>query len=645
MFALTRLCEGLLVAHLFLAASFLAGAAAFPWFRTQRDEHGAVETMLRVVCTCGLGIAILGIALFLLAQLHAFTPPAFVATFVLIVVLGAVCSKESPLQTRYWSSRVQVLTDCADGTLLFMYYVMLLVAVPCVIPNVGGDPIQYHLAYAQDWVNAHGFVVDPFLRFPFYASYFNLFFAALLALQGWAFLNFLTWSTALLTGLGICAATFYILRPFAGRFTPVAAVSLACSVVLSPVFLHWTSTAYMDVQLGTMALLMTVCIELSLWHKQPAWLFVAAVIGGYLVGMKSAYLVLAPLLALSLFFAARGMKLDRRTLGLIFALFIVAAAPWYVRNIALAGDPIPPVVNIALHGNDGLTTKQDWDGIKVDLNSNKSAWGLLTLPARAFLRPLRSDFRDYGMSAIIFVLFVPGLMLFGSFCSGTKLDAAWAIPIFVLSGMIAYWLGTASHLRYGLSLYPLLALGCALCMVPFLRRFPRAAPLAAAFALLTTIPSYDGYLYYRELTFKNYRFLSVIYNDDGAYLRTHDPGYLEEEFVTAFYRAHHLRGRVYAIGGATPYFFRSHGIVSLGEWIGPTGYFRLYHAADLRKTAQFLAGLDVHAVLIEPGFAFGGIEVPIERQLLAAGFCKVDVPGGTYAFLVDGPCAQRPSPT
>lgn len=645
MFALTRLCEGLIVAHLFLAMAFLVGAAAFPWFEGERDELTAAQGMLRVACTCGLGISVAGVALFALAQLQIFTPYAFGATFVIILMGCGFYWKRSPLRVSYWTVRARVLWEALDGPALLLYYVMLLVAVPCVIPNVGGDPIQFHLAYAQDWANAHGFTVDPYLRFPFYASYFNLFFAALLELHGWAFVNFLTWSTALLTALGLGSACSHLLRASAGRWYPVIAVAITCAVVLSPVFLHWGVTAYMDVQLGAMALLMTLCIEISVWDADPRWLFAAAVLGGYLIGMKSAFILFVPILAFAFFMAARHLSLQRRAAVALFALFVAVSAPWFVRNLVMSGDPVPPVVNIALHGNDGLITKQDWDGIKVDLQSDRSALGVLALPVRAFVNPLTSSFRDYGSSAIILMLYVPSIVLFLMFCAGQKIEPAFSIPVLLLTSFIGYWVFTASHLRYGLSLFPLLGLGCGLCLALLLRRFPRAVPLAACLAILSVLPARDGYQFYLDTAHKNYRFLSILFDDEDVYLRLHDPGYAEEEFIAQYYREHHLNGKVYALGGATTYFFRSHKIESVGDWIGPSGYFRLYHAADQRRTAWFLRDLGVQAVLIEPGFAFGGLDVPLERQLTASGFCKVVIPESAYAFLVDGPCDRRASPT
>ena len=71
--------------------------------------------------------------------------------------------------------------------------------------------------------------------------------------------------------------------------------------------------------------------------------------------MKASFLVLVPVFGdRPRVGDGRDRNARRGAVAGILAVLCAVSAPWYVRNLVLAGDPIAPTLNIALYGSDGL---------------------------------------------------------------------------------------------------------------------------------------------------------------------------------------------------------------------------------------------------------------------------------------------------
>ncbi len=639
MFPFIRFAEGLCVAHFSLLASFLIGSVAIPWLKP-RDTLTAAGWMMRIVCACGMGYALIGISAFMLAELGVFNPAYLIGTCVILFLAGAMLWKEYPWTRSFWAERFGILRACWTFPLFIVYCVMVAVAIPAVLPNVGGDPIHYHLAYAQDWVASGSLVIDPFLRYPFWVSNFVLLYAIVLAFHGAAFINFLTWSLGLLSALGICAIADDALGARArgiSRFIPLL-VTLA--VILPPMYMRWVDSAYMDVPSGAFAQIFFTCIYIACAPRRGAWLFGAAITGAFLIGMKPSYVLLVPIFILGIISAGRHLQISGKMTVYAIVLLVTLASPWYLRNLVLAGDPVAPVLNVALYGNDGFTSGVEWQRVQSDLsNTPKLPWSLFSVPYRAFVAPNNRTFREYGVSALLLYLYVMLAYMLLTFGRKQTLNYRANLCALILAYLTAYWLLTSSILRYSLLFYPLLAICAALCIAHVLEHYPRAAIALTALSLLAIVPSPGSKAWYTERAVVYYRHLSETYTSDDTYLRLNDNGYAEERATAEILRRRGIQGVVYTLGGDTDYFFRQDHLVNAGDWIGPGGYFRLYGAIDAGEGAQFVRGLGASAVLIDPQFALGGLDKPFEVQLLRAGFCGVPLPQSRYKLLLT--CSPR----
>lgn len=644
MLALTHLVLGLAIAHVWLLTFFFIGSAAFPWCDSADARARAPRTMMRVACTCGLGAAIAALALFALGTVGWLTGAGVVAALAIAFLAACALRRSSPLRARFWKARFQALTHCWNVPLAVTWALLVLVATRAVIPEGTGysDAIYYHLAYAQDWANAGRLVVDPYMAFIFYANNFVLFYSAWMVTHAGAFVQFATWSFGLLGTLALYATIQDSATSDRARGWAVAIGLLTvAAVVLSPIFLDYSVLGYIDVPIGTTALLCVVALLLAVRESRTEWLFASAAIGGLLVGMKASFLVLAPVLLIALVWA--GWSLGARRAAMAAAVLLcVVASPWYLRNLVLAGDPIAPTLNIALYGKDGLWKTAEWNGLWNDMATAKSPRALLTLPARAYLRPGSPDFREYGASGLVLFLYVPALVVLAALALRRKVPPGLAVPIFVLTCFVLYWFVSTSLLRYALLFYPLLALCVAMLLVEWTQRMPAAAPAAVALAVVAALPPFtslspNGDFIQNDLLSDAHAFLH--YRGEQAFLEANDDGYADEQIASAWMRDHGYSGNVFVISdNAFDYYFRRNGVTSIGNWTGPAGWFRLLQAIDAGEAAEFLDDLDTRAVFFSPQQLLdAGIEHVLADQLTRAGYREVPLTrGSAYRFYVRG---------
>src|SRR6185312_3714066 len=292
--ALLHVVQGFAVAHVSLLLFFLIGSVAFPWCDKEVDFDNASRILVRVACTCGLGLSIVGLGMFAIGSLGWFNVPA--TTAMLVVLFGAGCAawRISPLRAGFWQARVRALTHCWSWPMLLVYAALLLIGVRATVPdaNVYSDAIYYHLAQSQWWANAGGLKVDPFLQYPFYANNFLMLYVLWMIYGVGAFSTYCTWLTGLLAALALYGAIDDYLPGVGRGVRTVIALLGVFSLIATAIFLDYAVLGYIDVQIGAIALLAVLAIQIAIRDCRPGWLFVAAVLAGFLAGMKASFFLL-----------------------------------------------------------------------------------------------------------------------------------------------------------------------------------------------------------------------------------------------------------------------------------------------------------------------------------------------------------------
>lgn len=639
MFAYTRLVEGLLVAHLLLAIAYLLGSNATAFER--RDPVSSADAMIRVVCTCALGFAFLGFGAFLIALVGLFYPIFAILMVAAIFAAGCLLTASSPFSRAYWERRWRPIAEAVDLPHVIVYFAMLVVAFPAVnLVNAGSDALAFHWAYAIDIVRAGGLVVDPYLREPFYAQNDLMPVALVMLFGGAVLMQFVMWSLGLLTALGVCAGV----RDGLGRgpWSATAGVLLALAAVYAPFYLRWMDSGFLDAALGFFALATILAIRRALRDDAGGlwWLAIGAVLAGFLIGSKTSFLPFVFVFGIALAAAARRIGCARGAIVGLLATLVVCSAPWYVRNTVLAGDPIAPWLNLKIHGSDGLVTADEWKGVADDLNTDKRPMTLLAVPFSAFMAPDTMEFREFATNALMLFLFVPSLVAFVLVVvMHRRLPPTIAYPIALLTVLIAYWLFSSSIVRYAMLFYPTLALCCGLTVAALRVPLSRYGPAVAAICALCFVvsPTAEAHDYYATFFLNGVQNPPQYYTADAPFLHRLVDGYDEEQFVTRAMHRLDIPGPLYLIATPIGYYYRRDGVLSIGDFGGPAGYYRLYHAEAAGEAAQFLDGLGVHAVLIDPQRVQGGLAVPLGRSLIAAGYCDVPIPASRMRFYVRTP--------
>lgn len=634
-----RYGEGLIVAHVFLLVSFLVGAAFLPPPPGDAAEERASHTIVRVVCICALGFSLIGFLGLLLALAGVLNLPALLLALPAVAIAAAAFRKERIFTAACWRARLRLLIACWDGPVLAVYYAMLVLAFPAVnLANFGTDPLAYHLAYAADWANAGRLTINPFLDPPFYASNFLLLYSIFMLLKANVFVLFVVWTTALLTALGVFGAIRWTLEDQqAGKpWSALAAGCLTFAVIAPPAYFEWMITAYIDVPIGAFALLAVLAIVLSIREKSAAWLGAAAVIAGFLIGMKVSFVPFVFVFGAAIWAAARTSRLRRSATLAVLAILLAASSPWYVRNFIDAGDPIAPVLNLTLHGHDGLMTRAEADTLASQLHRVRSPQAALTVPYRAFVDAGGTDFVADGVSALAFALYLPGLILLALLPFRIPVPKDTGICVAILCAMLGYWEFTSTTMRYGLLFWPLLAVCVGMTIALPLRAWAWRGRAIAGIAALAMILSPGTRDYWYHAYHAQFRDFPPTYVSDAQLNTDHIEGYREEEFVAGLLRdqAHPVVYVLAPKGYWLNYYFALHGISSSAHWVGPGGWLRLYDAIDADLGGEFMNDLHVSAVLIDPTETIGGLGIPLERQIVRQDYCPVAMPENTFDLFV-----------
>jgi hypothetical protein len=282
------------------------------------------------VATYTIGFAeVVALALFLSA-FDAFTRSGIFAAFVLIL-LGAGAAwilRGAPRLTRFRPTVAMpavLVVLAAVATVAVAYVFALVVGTP---PN-GWDPLNYHLARAAFWMQAHhiGYIANAYdQRLNFNPPNAEIAISSALALtrneRSAGFVQFF----ALLA----CGAGTFALARRTGRST-AAALFGALLLMLTPIVLLQASGSKNDVVVASFL----VAAAVFLVGRTPAELVVAAVATALAVGTKftAAYGLIA-LLALALVSAPRAAA---RWRVVALAAGALAGSYWYVVNAHATG--------------------------------------------------------------------------------------------------------------------------------------------------------------------------------------------------------------------------------------------------------------------------------------------------------------------
>jgi 4-amino-4-deoxy-L-arabinose transferase-like glycosyltransferase len=224
----------------------------------------------------------------------------------------------------------------------------LALAVLSLVPFIGmlapadaveWDSLAYHLAVPTLWLTADPMRPLPFIHHSFFPFGIDNLFVIGLSIgddpAAKAF-SFALYVFGLFAVFGI------------GRrwFSAVAGWWAAIAFAGSPLVLWLSGTAYVDVGHGLFAALGAVYAADWLVRKNRSLLLLAGLMLGFAAASKytglQALLVTCVVLGLALLFSRRSVRDALGAPAALAAIALVVACPWYVRNLAVTGNPVYP---------------------------------------------------------------------------------------------------------------------------------------------------------------------------------------------------------------------------------------------------------------------------------------------------------------
>lgn len=589
---------GLILVHAGWLWFWLCGSLALP---PAKDRQRSSDALLDVVLTTGAGVAITALASFGLGLAHALYPIAALAA---VPALGVALAArgDSPLRAAFWRLRFAQVRRAVTPGALIVYGIALALAPPALIPDNGTDATAFYLPQALDYARAHYLIVDQWFRYPWYPNNWTLILAWPHVLGLERYVQFLDWLCGALSLLGLYGLVAGMRVPDErGREGWVSwfGVAAAVTVATQPIFERFVAVAMLDVPTGAFFLICVAAAVVGIRDRSARVLPVLILCGGFIAGIKISYFLLLPLFCGFAAIIVTRAGGTRRTAATMMALLVLASSPWYVRSFVLAGDPIEPVLNLAVTGKDPKITKEDFQGQLSDLQTDNSPGSLIRLPYVMFAEPASRETRDIGVSLLVFCLPIAIVFVAWSFIARRRrLTPLMVVAIGILYAY-AYW-NLTSHLeRYSLLFMPLLAAFVGMAATAVALRVRRAGYVLVPALLVLAIPSPTAFPYDVQMWDYEYQNIGRYYTDANVWLEYRAPAYWQLQNVAHLLRRAGVaapRVYVYELGGDT-YFAHQFGLEIIGDAFGLARFADLGRATDRGILGKFLAEYNVPVLI------------------------------------------------
>jgi 4-amino-4-deoxy-L-arabinose transferase-like glycosyltransferase len=412
----------------------------------------------RLVFSLALGLAAISFLTLALGLVGLLYRGVFI--ILLPVALGALWPQYRPLLADCW----QVLRAGPGAGLsrfekalgLYLAFALLLTFLWALAPPYNWDSLVYHLRYPEIYVQNHS-AIAPYADFTY---------------MGFPGLLMMLYTVGLLLGSDVIAKLVHfaylllallLLYLFARRYITRRVGWLAMAILASSFsILMLSAAAYVDSALMFHGLL--VFYALTRWREERGrrWLVLAGLAAGLAMGLKYTAFPIPLAAALLILLPGLSARTLKETAADLFVFGLAAglvAAPWYLKNWLLAGNPVYPYVFGGVN----------WDSFR---NSwiDRPGTGLAGQPLRLLLAPV--EMTIYGIEGRqgyeatvgpLFLAAVPLLLLTWRKMSPGERGLAWRAGLFCLVQYVFWLFGVARSTllmqsRLLFPIFPLLAL-------------------------------------------------------------------------------------------------------------------------------------------------------------------------------------------
>lgn len=409
----------------------------------------------------------------ILGMTGLFNPLVFAAVLAIGLLTGLT---DSGVLAAPWYAVYEVVSSFrAQGLLVLALGVVVVIGiVPTAAPEIFYDALYYHLGLPSQYLLAGEIQWFPGIIHSAFPAFLDILFGMCLGLGGIAvakFFNFLLFVLA-------WGATAVFVQEVIGD-KRVSIVGAAVIGTTPGVMIISTMCGIDAALIGYASMTGLAIARMQRTEQSDAMglATLAALSAGFVAGSKYTGLWLVGSCALAIV-AGQGVRRSAKPVLIFIGIATLIAAPWYLRNLMVIGDPIYPVLR-ALSGDSDAIWAID------RLRRDVPASGLSVDSVIGLIVGLVSNPGRFGAGA------EPGLLIplgFVGLCVGA-LRASSLRPWMVAT--VAYgivWLAQSSVIRYLYPVFPFCALGIAWVAHRVLERFPRPAIVSAMLLVLALAP-------------------------------------------------------------------------------------------------------------------------------------------------------------
>lgn len=470
-----------------------------------------------------------------------------------------------------------------------LWLVMLIISISALLPPRWFDETTYHLTYPLKWVKEGKIFADGTMRFPLYTFNFHSLHTIGIFLDNTSFNHLLTWLTACLASFGIIAFLNRL------KVSKTLQYFAAIAFFFTPVVQQHITLGYNDVPLMCFMLFTVYAIILFRDnYKDKNIQITAALICAMFVGMKTSNSFFVPLI---LFLALYRKPIFK--VKYFILIFCILGSLWYMRNIIVDGDPIPPALNIMLGKTDKFWSIEDYQfqikDIQPAYSSRKDFW--YKLPLDMLSDKEGNPLRYWALSAYALFFILSIILLF------RKKNFLIKIPIIFTFYAFIIWLNLSTFTRYA-HFIALASVSCALFFNYLIQKTQlekqRKTIFTFLIASLMLIPFYSLINSYKNnLTYK----IPLTRKEVRKFVGWGNPTVVEIADKIHKYGAKE-KDRIYCLGMTQfKYYFVKNGYEVIGDGVNKYRFADLSKSYKNNKLEQFLTDAKIKFLLIDKGFS------------------------------------------
>jgi hypothetical protein len=356
-----------------------------------------------------LGLIVVSYIMFLLGLVHALYLPVGYVVLAVGLIAGAGDIAGFIRRTSGMKRTVGVGFPLVVLTALSVYF-MLKGLYGAYLPPAGFDVLMYHLGVPRLYLNAHSIYTTPDINGSYFPFGIEMLYMLGMMIGGAISANLVNYGFAVMGGLAAAA--------FCMRHLKESSEFVAFAVYVSVPMVVWLMPqAYIEFGLAAYTMLALLALAAGISMKDRKWMLVAAVFAGFSMAIKYTGVITVGffvvwVFAERVFVDKSGLKRALASAGMFCGLAVLAALPWYVKNLIVYHNPVYPFFPV-LFGNAGamrpggsLLTLLSGDALTVAYRFISSFWET-TFNARAFQMGWANGFGP------VFLMLVPGALLFG----------------------------------------------------------------------------------------------------------------------------------------------------------------------------------------------------------------------------------------